>query len=350
MRIGGTIFNARCASDGDRRTRSSCHGGVSCAPRASVVRFGFTLVELLVVIAIIGILVALLLPAIQAAREAARRSSCVNQMKQIGLACQMFHDGRKLLPQASSGVTAMSYLAQILPYMEDQALRDLVDDTKRWDAVENDAAEATPVPLFQCPSVATELDAFVGGIGNSTEYVDFSALRAHYMGIMGAKIRCPLPANSAYPQAGYTMGVCPGSANPGGWADNGVILVNKKIGFKKIADGLSHTMLVGEQSWECGPQRTWLIGTLDNPATDIGGWVYNAKNIMFPMNTAYREAPGAAFTGYGNSDTSLGSQHPGGAHILLVDGSVQFLREDVDLAGVFRAYATRANGEVIDAQ
>jgi prepilin-type N-terminal cleavage/methylation domain-containing protein/prepilin-type processing-associated H-X9-DG protein len=313
-------------------------------------RRGFTLVELLVVIAIIGILVALLLPAIQAAREAARRATCVNQMKQIGLACQMFHDAKEQLPRASSGVTALSYLGQILPYMEDQALRDLVDDTKLWDKVENDAAEATPVPLFQCPSVATELDAYAGGIGNSLEYVDFSPLRAHYMGIMGAKIRCPLPANAAYPMSGYTMGVCPAAANPGGWADNGVILVNRKINFKRITDGTSKTMLVGEQSWDCGPQRTWLIGTLGNPETDVGGWIYNSKNIMHPMHTAVREAPGGAFSGYGNSDTSLGSQHPGGAHILLVDGSVQFLQEEVDLTTVFRAYATRANGEVIDAE
>jgi len=342
-------LGTRRLHDADFRTPASSNGGVSWRLHASNGR-GFTLVELLVVIAIIGILVALLLPAIQAAREAARRSTCVNELKQIGLACQMFHDGRRQLPQASSGITSMSYLAQILPYVEDNALRELVDDTKRWDAVENDRAEATPVPLFQCPSVGSELDAFVGGIGNSTDYVDFSPLRAHYMGIMGAKIRCPLPANSVYPMSGYTMGNCPTAPNPGGWADNGVIVISKKINFKRITDGTSKTMLVGEQSWECGPQRTWIVGTLDNPATVTDGWVYNAKNILFPMNTAYREAPGAAFSGYGNSDTSLGSQHPGGAHVLLVDGSVQFLREDVDLTGVLRALATRANGEVSDSQ
>lgn len=262
----------------------------------------------------------------------------------------MFHDGKKALPQASSGVTAMSYLAQILPYVEDQALRDLIDDAKRWDTVENDRAEATPVALFQCPSVATELDAYVGGIGNSAEYVDFSSLRAHYMGVMGAKIRCPLPANAAYPMSCYTMSNCPTAPNPGGWADNGTIIIGRKVNFKRITDGTSKTMLVGEQSWDCGPQRTWIVGTLDDPATANDGWVYNAKNILFPMNTAYREAPGAAFSGYGNSDISLGSQHPGGAHALLVDGSVQFLREDVDLTGVLRALATRANGEVIDSQ
>jgi prepilin-type processing-associated H-X9-DG protein len=159
-----------------------------------------------------------------------------------------------------------------------------------------------------------------------------------------------LPPNAAYPQSGYTIAVCPGTPNPGGWAVNGVIVVRRKINFKRITDGTSKTMLVGEQSWECGPQRTWLIGTLDDPAIDVGGWVYNAKNIMFSMHEAKREAPGEAFSGYGNSDTSLGSQHPGGAHILLVDGSVQFLQEDVDLTGVLRAYATRANGEVIDAK
>jgi prepilin-type N-terminal cleavage/methylation domain-containing protein/prepilin-type processing-associated H-X9-DG protein len=307
----------------------------------------FTLVELLVVIAIIGILVALLLPAIQAAREAARRSSCMNNMKQDGLACQSFHDSLKQLPAAASGATGMSYLAQILPYMEDANLRDLIDDTKHWSTVENDKAEATPVPIFECPSTGPELDAFVGDIGNSTVYADFSPLRAHYMGIMGAKIGCR--ASLLYPQSGYTMKLCLDSPpNPGYWADNGVIVLGKKINFRRITDGTSKTMLVGEQSWNCGPQRTWIVGTLGDASTSNDGWIYNAKNIMYSMNTAFRENPSEGYSGYGNSDTSLGSRHPGGAHILLVDGSVQFLREDVDLTGVLRAMATRANGELID--
>jgi prepilin-type processing-associated H-X9-DG protein len=268
-------------------------------------------------------------------------------MKQIGLACQNFHDTKKQLPSASTGVTGLSYLGQVLPYLEDQNLRNLIDDTKRWDALENDAAEATPVPIFQCPSVGPELDAYVGGIGNNTEYVDFSSLRAHYMGIMGAKIRCPLPPTTAYPMSGYTMKVCPGAPNPGGWADNGVIVMGIKINFKRITDGTSKTMLVGEQSWECGPQRTWIVGTLDNAATINDGWIYNSKNIMFTIHTAYREAPGAPFTGYGNSDTSLGSQHPGGTHMLLVDGSVQFLKEDIEILNL-RSLATRGNEEVVD--
>jgi len=314
----------------------------------SISRSAFTLVELLVVIAIIGILVALLLPAIQAAREAARRSACMNSMKQIGLACQNFHDSKERLPNASASATGMSYLAQILPYIEDANLRDLIDDTKNWSDVANDRAEAVPVPLFQCPSVGGELDAFAGGIGNSTEYVDFSPLRSHYVGIMGAKSGCRV--SLVYPQSGYTMGVCIDSPpNPGGWADNGVIVVKVKINFRRITDGTSKTMLVGEQSWRCGPQRTWIVGTLGDPATDESGWIYNSKNIMYPMHTALREDPGAGFSGYGNSDTSLGSKHPGGAHVLLVDGSVQFLNEDVDLTGVLRAMATRANGELIDA-
>ena len=165
-----------------RTARPSCRVSGGLASRC-----GFTLVELLVVIAIIGILVALLLPAIQAAREAARRSSCLNNLKQIGLACQTFHDSKKQLPNAATGVTGLSYIAQILPFLEDNNLRDLINNTKHWSAAENDRAEATPVPLFQCPSVGPELDAFVGEIGNNTVYADFSPLRAHYMGIMARR-------------------------------------------------------------------------------------------------------------------------------------------------------------------
>ena len=128
--------------------------------------------------------------------------------------------------------------------------------------------------------------------------------------------------------------------NPGYWADNGVILLARKINLKRVTDGTSKTMLIGEQSWTAGPQRTWIVGTLGDAATSNDGWIYNAKNITWPMNTAFREDPTAAYSGYGNSDTSLGSKHPGGAHVLLVDGSVQFLREDVDLDRVLRAMAT----------
>ena len=111
--------------------------------RDSASRKAFTLVELLVVIAIIGILVALLLPAVQAAREAARRAQCMNRMRQIGLSCLNFHDSKKTFPAATTTTfqtgsttkyTSWSYLVQVLRYMEDQALVDRLDLKSYWNA------------------------------------------------------------------------------------------------------------------------------------------------------------------------------------------------------------------------
>jgi prepilin-type N-terminal cleavage/methylation domain-containing protein len=116
-------------------------------------RRGFTLVELLVVIAIIGILVALLLPAVQAAREAARRSQCLNNLKQIGLALHNYHDTHKVLPFGQGGTAdRFSALALMLPFMEQSNLHNLIDFKQSTTAAANNAARLTEVPLFRCPS------------------------------------------------------------------------------------------------------------------------------------------------------------------------------------------------------
>lgn len=132
--------------------------------RAECLRGAFTLVELLVVIAIIGVLIALLLPAIQAAREAARRMDCMNRLRQVGIACQNYHDSKLHFPAASSGdlvqpvsnpanptITGLGYIPQILPYMEKQNLRNLVRLDKQWSDPLNDVAEVTPLLEFRCP-------------------------------------------------------------------------------------------------------------------------------------------------------------------------------------------------------
>ncbi len=116
---------------------------------------GFTLVELLVVIAIIGVLVALLLPAVQAAREAARRTQCLNNLRQLGLACENYESSHRRFPptditQGTS--TGLSIHSRLLPYVEESTLNNLVDVTKAYNAPENDMARMTPVSMFQCPS------------------------------------------------------------------------------------------------------------------------------------------------------------------------------------------------------
>lgn len=315
----------------------------------------FTLVELLVVIAIIGILIALLLPAVQAAREAARRTQCTNHLKQIGLACHNFHDTFKGLPTASAGVgkhgftssqgeapvSEISYLGQILPFVEEASLRDLVDNTKHWSFPENELARNTPVPMFKCPSTGDQLGADQSAMGTSLTWIEGSPLRAHYVAIMGAKSEyCPINNSTPWPDSGYTFESC-SSTGAGGHATNGAILLFKSVNFRKVSDGLSKTMIVAEEAWTnpqpgAGLTRIWIAGTSG------GGWVYNAENVFKPMNIAYRALPGEPASGYANNDTSLGSNHSGGMNILLGDGSVQFLTEDTELH-ILKAYATRAN-------
>src|SRR4051794_7624250 len=201
--------------------------------RYSAPRRAFTLVELLVVIAIIGILVALLLPAVQAAREAARRVDCMNRIKQIGLATIMYTDAKKVFPPAviinqdrlhptdPTYKAYWSYLIGVLPYMEQQALIDGIDLKVYWQEEPNVTFLYThQVPFLRCPSqVETEVTfTDIPSKGGTTE---LSSLRSHYMAIHGAKYRCnPFPADGPILYS-YSMDL--GSCASGGMATNGVI-------------------------------------------------------------------------------------------------------------------------------
>src|SRR3954447_23712698 len=144
---------------------------------------GFTLVELLVVIAIIGILVALLLPAIQAARESARRTQCKNQIRQVGLAILNYEVARKQF-SSSIGPGPYGYIASILGYFEEQSLRDLIDTSVRWSDPKNDRMRDKALPFLRCPTqVAAEpTQIYDVGLGNSFQSLD-TPLRAHYYAV-----------------------------------------------------------------------------------------------------------------------------------------------------------------------
>jgi prepilin-type N-terminal cleavage/methylation domain-containing protein/prepilin-type processing-associated H-X9-DG protein len=325
-------------------------------------RSAFTLVELLVVIAIIGILVALLLPAIQAAREAARRTDCINRLRQLGIAAHGFHDSKKHLPphgggrlrpsQANPnpmGTNGLSSQARLLPYMEDEAVVNLVDQSVHWRGQTIDV-KTRPLPFLKCPSQDQMEHTDILASGRFED----SNLRCHYFAIFGAKPEnCPSPGGRPLPLPDntYTMITCavPGTGlpnNSGGIASNGVLYWESDLPFKRITDGLSHTMMYGECSWDAGINMTWLAASdFATPTNNV--WIFNGKNVTFPINSAAYPATWAlqsqATVNY--HDVSLGSKHPGGCHVLMCDGSATFVSETIELA-MLKAMASRASDEV----
>lgn len=344
---------------------------------------GFTLVELLVVIAIIGILVALLLPAIQAAREAARRTDCINRLRQLTLAAHNYESAHKKVP-SHGDVTydgkvwkgALSSQARLLPYMEEQNLQNLVDQKAHWRDSTNATALRTPLPFLRCPSGKQSQLTYINERDNPGTAQE-NSLQCHYVGIMGAR---PGPnqdgnldgsgwcspsgggkgggGSLTWPETTYTQWACaPRSSSDGGSggvAINGVIFPVSKVALGAISDGTSHTMMYGEMSWDIGPQEPWIVGsTSKNTTGDFGshGVVYNAKNVRWPINQEpYLEPDGstiASKTYVPLTETSLGSNHPGGCHLGMSDGSAFFVRADLDIA-ILRRMASRKSEDLYD--
>lgn len=306
-------------------------------------RSGFTLVELLVVIAIIGVLVALLLPAVQSAREAARRMSCTNNMRQLSLSLHNFHDVNGTFPKHVSpgGATGISWLVLVLPYLEQKALFDQFQPTQvayTGGQNANRILGRYKIPGFYCPSyVETRSGSNIDditGFGN--------AYGTHYVGNMG-----PISASTtstAYAFNPSTQGLlaCDGilpfhptviSANPPN---------PEGVRIAMVTDGTSNTLMVFESAWKGlelspGSYRAWVRGMSWN------GDSTGAKNVQNAMNTV-------RYNGSSNYNSiSMGSNHPQGCNGGMADGSVRFLSKNIDLNLILLPMASRAGGETVAA-
>jgi len=307
-------------------------------------RRGFTLIELLVVIAIIAILIALLLPAVQAAREAARRSTCKSNMKNIGIAMHNYHETHGKFPfstvsgvnraEAGGGNNRQGWFHMLLPFVEQSNLYDIIQGQ-----IENGNACAcgwngrnTIVEVFMCPS-DPEAGKTSGGQGFHVNYL-LNGGSGH------------LGANNTFPQL------------------NGIAFPVSTIQFRDITDGTTNTAMAGEIILTAdGSGSSGSGNVVCGGSHDLRGRVYNNLHHSGQIFTTLRppNTPVGDVAQYcngndlapcrqcssGNNEIHTRSMHPGGSQILLCDGSVRFISENVDTA-TFQALGTRNGGEVFE--
>jgi prepilin-type N-terminal cleavage/methylation domain-containing protein/prepilin-type processing-associated H-X9-DG protein len=308
-------------------------------------KHGFTLIELLVVIAIIGILIALLLPAVNAAREAARRSQCSNNLKQIGLALHSYHDANKKLPPGRIGCDsgapsghpcsssslpdpenlATGGLVLILPQIEEQSLYDLIDfKVGLW--IQNSTAWLTPnhqqvitarPAVFVCPS------------DTSNPVSQTNSDPAHRFKDRGAAV-----GSYAFSTGSYGA-VFSGGGLKTKYENNGLFYYYKQHRFKDCVDGQSKTMMLGEviesdsinssNVWSCAIRLSDMLRCTDNAINTLPG---------APTASSSSSVPGTSWNG------AFASRHPGGCHFVFGDGHVQLLRDTID-QDIYEALSTR---------
>lgn len=336
-----------------------------CLANPNAGRRGFTLVELLVVIAIIGVLVALLLPAVQAAREAARRSQCTNNLKQMALGCLNYESAQGKLPPGSkvvvpdycaggTGCRGIPLYIVIMPYLEQAAIPselqalidDATDDGWAWTKIADTPTGDIRIPGYVCPSLA---------VPNWEEINP----RRDYYGVAGGKRE-----NSPPPDRQPIM------RNARGWVfTNGVFQMMTELPLQRVTDGTSLTFGIGESKHPAfaghgpgygvegvGGPGCWWHGGANNSIfapfvyTNEDRATYSShsygrcvRTTWYPVNFDIMDR----MTIGDENDAPFGSDHPGGAQFAFVDGHVTFIQEDIDVE-LYRDLSTFAGGEVID--
>lgn len=312
-------------------------------------RPAFTLVELLVVIAIIGILIALLLPAVQAAREAARRGQCSNNIKQLGLAFHGYHDtyncfpinyAWRAIPGGGGGGPAIantgkSWLQMTLPQIEQTTLFNSIDFTVGLQGttpniLRNQQAANTVIPGYLCPSDDENNN---GRLGNRS---DVNVNPPGTWGVTNYKA-C---AGSNWATGIYSPVSAPGGRNGGNTdglnAGNGILCSNQQntnpvTRMRDVKDGTSNTFAIGEAM----------------PGWTQWNWWYNPNAVTatcaIPLNVVLRRPKNI---GDWPNNYSFASKHTGGGQFGMADGSVRFVRDNIDI-GLYRAAATISAGEAL---
>ena len=286
---------------------------------------GFTLVELLVVVTIIAMLIGILLPAVQSARESARRTECANNLRQIGIALHSHHTASNQFPPGSNIPNrdiGLSWQVHILPFLELGALYDRIDPGAgpNGAAIENSRTIARQeIPVFTCPS-------------HSTRFRN----RSNYTGVMGARLTRT---------ASDDVDTC------GSVFTDGMFYPNSATTTAHIQDGLSNTMAIAERSY--WTRQSWINGCSVRQGAAHAVCAISTKNVVWPLNSQGTQAD--FFVGDTTvdqnrrkvrlNDLMFGSEHPGGAYFLIADGSVQFLEDTIDFT-IYQGLATIDGGEM----
>jgi prepilin-type N-terminal cleavage/methylation domain-containing protein/prepilin-type processing-associated H-X9-DG protein len=312
-------------------------------------RRGFTIIELLVVIAIIGVLTALLLPAVQAAREAARRVACSNNLKNLGLALHHYHDSHDAFPPGAVGpLTPMfpQYAAlkhhglgtYLLPYLEQKSLASEYAWSASWFEPPNQPVVNTHLEVWQCPSAPAKR-SMDGSLTTVTpppgDLFNGTAACGDYAGMGTIHVGLPNSGVIAAPK---------GPRDEQGHYE-GAFAINDVRRLADFRDGASQTILVAECA---GRPQLWQAGNVVSNAVLSGGpWA--SRNLLWGRGAS---PDGTAFFGpcavNCTNDREVYGFHPSGANVVFADGSVHLLRAEIEIR-VFAALVTRAGGEAVSA-
>jgi prepilin-type N-terminal cleavage/methylation domain-containing protein/prepilin-type processing-associated H-X9-DG protein len=305
-------------------------------------RHGFTLIELLVVIAIIAVLVSLLLPAVQQAREAARRSQCRNNLKQLALACLNYESAFGCIPGGSySGTTFnpphwstypenFSVWVRVLPYIDQQNVYNQVNFNGCSSDASNLAICGVSIPTLICPT------------DTNNEPVAFPAARSSSAGVSPGWSFNEIPALFPAAVTGYSQAFTSYAGNSGtftfGYSKlmdqkvlskfNGVIYNDSAVKIRDITDGASNTFLLAEHSKD----QLFILDpafAISDGSWQSGRWYDTLFSTLYPLNLGYGNNTAIANSGY-YDPTTAGSLHPGGAHFAFCDGSVRFINNTIN--------------------